>query len=307
MDSPGSSSASATSLDVNGTLGALQIGVLISYTLFGLSTNQTYLYFGRFPNDSKKMKLLVAFVWLCELGHVVCIGHSLYSMTITDYAHPERLVNGPPVSLGASTLLNAVIELCVQGFFSHRIYRLSKRLFIPCLTWTLSLLFLVGTTLGFIVGVCENTLMMTETKWTWLFYSIWGVGAVNDLIISATLVFWLYSKRDESHQRTTALLDTVITWTIETGVVTSAAILNSVCFVTMRNNNLIWIAWYVVTARLYSNSFLSSLNSRVTLRIMNESQILPLPMWNPNAVSPWMSAELPISSSSSASLTRSLR
>ncbi|CAK5261810.1 unnamed protein product [Mycena citricolor] len=54
-------------------------------------------------------------------------------------------------------------------------------------------------------------------------------------------------------------------WTMETGLLTSAAgLVNLICFVTMKEN-FIWLACYVVAARLYSNSLLASLNSRVAL------------------------------------------
>ncbi|KAJ7125219.1 hypothetical protein C8R44DRAFT_875040 [Mycena epipterygia] len=48
--------------DANVTLGALEIGVLISYTLFDLATLQAYIYFDRFSEDPRRLKCLVAFV-----------------------------------------------------------------------------------------------------------------------------------------------------------------------------------------------------------------------------------------------------
>jgi hypothetical protein len=39
--------------------GAYQIGVLVSYALFGVTTTQTYIYYSRFPDDSLKLKTLV--------------------------------------------------------------------------------------------------------------------------------------------------------------------------------------------------------------------------------------------------------
>lgn len=39
--------------------GAMLIGVLFSYVLFGVTTTQVYIYSNRFPNDSRKIKLLV--------------------------------------------------------------------------------------------------------------------------------------------------------------------------------------------------------------------------------------------------------
>ncbi|KAJ7803195.1 hypothetical protein B0H14DRAFT_1647147 [Mycena olivaceomarginata] len=257
------------------TLGALLVGVLVSYVLFGVTTTQTYLYSGRSPNDSWKMKALVTFVWFCELGHVVCIGHTLYVLVISDFGHPDRL-STVPITLGTSSLFNGIVAMCAQGFFSFRIYRLSKRIYIPLLTWSLSFLFLGGTAVVFVQGLQALPFAAFEKQWGWLLNSIWAVAAANDLIIALALVFWLAQGRDES-DRITPVVDKLIAWTIETGVLTSAAaILNLVCFVTMKNN-YIWIAWYFVTARLYSNSFLASLNSRVVLRTMNENSDLRYP------------------------------
>ncbi|KAJ7036586.1 hypothetical protein C8F04DRAFT_1233075 [Mycena alexandri] len=269
------------SFDADSTLGALLIGVLVSYMLFGVTTTQTYIYNGRFPNDSRRMKALVACVWFCELAHAICIAHMLYVLLISRYGHPESLTNIPK-SLVASILFNAIVAVCVQGFFSYRIYRLWKKLYVPLLAWTLSFLFLGATGVVFVIGLQSLPYQIFEEQWGWLLDSLWGVAAANDLIIAGTLVFWLLGRRGGSAEfgdRSVDLVDKIIAWSIETGVVTSAAaILNLACFVTMKNN-YIWIAWYVVTARLYSNSFLASLNSRATLRMMNEmSPSLPYPI-----------------------------
>ncbi|KAF7371134.1 hypothetical protein MSAN_00748700 [Mycena sanguinolenta] len=250
--------------DADSTLGALLIGVLLSYVLFGVTTTQVYLYSGRFPNDSRAMKLLVAGVWILELGHVICIGHTLYVLVVSDIGHPERITDIPE-SLGVSTLLNAVIAMCVQGFFSYRIYRLWKRLAIPLLSWALSFLFLGATAAVFVIGFQTSvTFQLFKVQWGWLLDSMWAVAAANDLIIAMALVFWLVRGREDTCQMT-AVVDKVIGWTIETGLITSAAaILNLVCFVTMKNNctvsrfsvilylpsfPVIWVSWYVVTAR----------------------------------------------------------
>ncbi|KAJ6568417.1 hypothetical protein DFH09DRAFT_434449 [Mycena vulgaris] len=259
------------SFEADSTLGALLIGVLVSYVLFGVTTTQTYIYHGRFPKDSCKMKMLVAWVWFCELAHVICIGHTLYILTISDFAHPERLIKIPR-SLGVSALFSGIVSSCVQGFFSFRIYRLSKSLYIPCVTGTLSILSFAATVVIFVIGLQTFPFTMFVVKWGWLLNTLWSVGAATDLIIAATLVCWLCRQRDNSHQITVALVDKLIAWNIETGVVTSAAaILNLACFVTMKNN-FIWIA---------------CLNSRTTLRTMSGLPVslsYPVYSWsNPSA------------------------
>ncbi|KAJ7859278.1 hypothetical protein B0H13DRAFT_2356172 [Mycena leptocephala] len=119
---------SAVFFDVNTTLGAFQIGVLLSYLLLGVTITQTYIYYSRFPDDSPKLKALVAFVLVCEIAHAICLGHTLYVDTISEYAHPERVQGAPPKSFTTAIFLSGLIGACVQAFFSFRIYGLSKTL-----------------------------------------------------------------------------------------------------------------------------------------------------------------------------------
>jgi hypothetical protein len=52
---------------------------------------------------------------LLELGHVICIGHTLYVLAVSGFGHPERFATIPQ-SLGVSTILNALVAMC--GTFS---------------------------------------------------------------------------------------------------------------------------------------------------------------------------------------------
>ncbi|KAJ7020865.1 hypothetical protein C8F04DRAFT_1403338 [Mycena alexandri] len=59
-----------SSFDPNTTLGALQIGVLISYVLFGIMTSQTYIYYRHFTDDPPRLKVLYPIPWpnLVDVG-----------------------------------------------------------------------------------------------------------------------------------------------------------------------------------------------------------------------------------------------
>ncbi|KAJ7778222.1 hypothetical protein B0H16DRAFT_1711749 [Mycena metata] len=249
------------------TLGAYELGVLASFILFGVTTTQVYIYYTRFPHDSSTVKFLVAFVWACEMAHAICIGATLYSMTVVDFGRPELLLLIPR-SLATAVIFSGIVGACVQVFFAYRIYGVSNSLYIPCLSWFLSFCRLLGSIMGCVYGFTTKTIPEYEVEWAWLLNSLWSVAAGNDLLIAGTLVYWLYRRRPEGDQRTVALIDKLVAWTMETGVVTSAAgLLTLICFVTMKSN-YIWIAFFVVVARLYSNSLLASLNSRATLRAL---------------------------------------
>ncbi|KAF8183575.1 hypothetical protein K438DRAFT_1839055 [Mycena galopus ATCC 62051] len=260
---------SGGSLNLNTTIGAFQLGVLVSYVLFGVTTTQTYLYYSRFPDDSLKLKALVAFVWVCEFVNTLCIGYTLYVWTISDYSHPERLLSATPSSLAVAVFVTGIIAAFVPGFFSFRIYRLSKKLAVPVITWIMAFLRLLGGIVLFIATLKMKSVEGYVTQWEWLLTFIWAVGSANDLTITATLVFLLHKQRDKAHKRTAVLVDKLILWTIETGLLTSiTGLVELACFVTMKDN-FIWIAFFAVVTRLYSNSLLA----RESLRAMSDAHL----------------------------------
>ncbi|KAJ7125279.1 hypothetical protein C8R44DRAFT_875096 [Mycena epipterygia] len=206
--------------DPNLTLGALEIGVLISYALFGFATLQAYIYFDRFTEDPRPLRCLVAFVWCCDLAHAICVGYALYIFTISYYGQPEGLVRAPD-SLTAGIIFSGLVSHCVQSFFSHRIYRLSNSWYIPCLCWGLSFIRLVFTIVASVEGLLMVTLADYEQQWGWLLTTVWALGAVIDLGIAGTLVYLFYKQRSSVlPKRTVAIVNKLILWAIETGTLT---------------------------------------------------------------------------------------
>jgi hypothetical protein len=75
-----------TAFNPHATIGALEIGVLLSSFLFGIVTVQTFMYFKKFPNDTWMLKLLVRTTHIvaarllttfydteCKVGVVWCV------------------------------------------------------------------------------------------------------------------------------------------------------------------------------------------------------------------------------------------
>ncbi|KAJ7735580.1 hypothetical protein B0H14DRAFT_2639173 [Mycena olivaceomarginata] len=235
---------SFTSQIAANNIGAYEIGVLVSYVLFGVTTTQTYTYYSRFTDNSRKLKGLVALVWVCELGHALCVARTLYFYTTADCMHPN-ILNQSPWALDMAFVIVALIVACVTStvlahmhqckrFFGFRIYMLSKRLYIPVVIWIAALLRLAGgiaTPLWALQGlVVRARLLMVST---------WNVGVANDLLITATLVVLLRRQRADVHKRDC----------------------NDDKFL-MMPKNWTWIAISTIEARMFANSFLASLNGR---------------------------------------------
>lgn len=90
---------------------------------------------------------------------------------------------------------------------------------------------LLGNFVIFVTLLPMTSVAGYEVQWEWLLTAVWSVSAANDLTITATLVFILYSRRTHAQQRyafgslrrrpvshylcsTVALVDKLIVWTI---------------------------------------------------------------------------------------------
>ncbi|KAJ7837791.1 hypothetical protein B0H14DRAFT_2513464 [Mycena olivaceomarginata] len=230
--------------DLAASLGALQIGVFVSHVLFGVTTTQTYIYYSRFPEDSQKIKVLVGFIWVCEFAHAICIGHATYTYTISNYGHPERIAGAFPKPLLVAAFLTAVIATLVQGFFTIRVYALSKRVYITLIISAMIFARLLGSSAIVAIGTRMTLLKSFERQWGWIVIVLWSISSAADLTITAILVAFLRNQRLRVRKRTTALVDKIITWTIETGLMTSiSSTLVLACFI------VIWLAILVIVAR----------------------------------------------------------
>ncbi|KAF8167295.1 hypothetical protein B0H34DRAFT_681285 [Crassisporium funariophilum] len=262
-------------VDLSNTIGALQIGSLFAVFLFGIVTLQAHLYYNSFREDRWTYKVLVAVVWILEVGHTAGVSYEVYNATITLYGRPQLLVRFP--GLGAITAVGGMITLCVQGFFALRLYRVLPKpySYIGVFCFLLSFLRCIGSIYLTVQAVTAPNITVYRITWKWLISTLLTVGAVIDVIIAASMLYYLNKKRENALVRATRLIDSLIAYTIRTGLLTSvSAVTLLICFQLMPAN-LIWLALYTFLAKLYSNSLLSALNSRTQIRedIKNASSV----------------------------------
>ncbi|KDR74781.1 hypothetical protein GALMADRAFT_280165 [Galerina marginata CBS 339.88] len=251
--------------DIHTTLGALLVGLLASCCLFGISTTQAYIYFSHFHKDRFYLKTLVVLVWSWELAHYVCLFYSFYFFAVVGYGNPNFLLNAP-TAFNVAIGISGVISTLVQTFFADRIRVLSEKLFIPVVCWTLSLVRLGTAFLTMSEAIKTPAVIPFAVEWKWLVVLTLAVGLAVDVTIAVSLSYYLKTKNKKLNPRTSFVVDRVTRWTIETGLLTSlTALAVLICYVTMPRN-FIWLGFYQVMARVYSNSLLASLNGRRILR-----------------------------------------
>ncbi|KAH7927984.1 hypothetical protein BV22DRAFT_233427 [Leucogyrophana mollusca] len=261
-------------IDANRSIGALEIGAAIMICLFGMATVQTYNYYRRYPNDSRWLKFLVALVWCLEVGHVTSASSVIYAITVTQYEDPRpgrqlRI----PTGLGLSVVLGGAIAPIVQTYLAHRIYVLSKKMYIPALCWVVALASFILNTLCGAAAFGGGTIVNFGNHWGSYITAVLGLGICVDGLLTISLCYYLRHDRATQFRRTVKLTDQLMKWTIETGLVTSVtAFIALILWVTV-NRNFAWLGALFFVAETFANAFLAALNSREGHRAAPETVV----------------------------------
>ncbi|KAJ6509674.1 hypothetical protein DFH09DRAFT_1374681 [Mycena vulgaris] len=252
---------------MDSTIGAIEIGTLLSGVLFGLITSQTYVYYKNYPRDSQFTKGLVGALWIVELVHTACIFDALYMYTVRGYGDPTYLIRFP-VSLDVTIILHGATVIIVQLFFTHRISKFVQKTYYLS---AVAIFILVVRFAAFIVSGIAATRMsaLLDFMQSWKSLILFDLisCAITDVMMSAILVYQLAMRRATVYTSTLAIMDKLIRWSVETCLVTTfTTIVMMICFLTMGEKNFIWVGILLVQPKIFSNALLANLNSRASLR-----------------------------------------
>ncbi|KAF8972054.1 hypothetical protein BDZ97DRAFT_1782964 [Flammula alnicola] len=251
-------------LESNENLGAVEITTFLSLILYGVSLSQGYTYFRRSASEDRlTLKLLVSVLLLLETFHSFTVAMAIYYDTVTRWKTAEA--NSYP--LATSILMETLITLLVQCFFSFRIYRLSGRLSICIICCSLALLRCIGgmaTCVEDFLDVPNEPFNATSYVFrsSWLITSTFAVGGATDVLIAIFMAYYLRKLASPWNLKsTTYFLNRLILWSLQTGMITSmTSVAVIICFQTI--SNMVWFSLYIILAKVYSNSLLVSLNAR---------------------------------------------
>lgn len=258
-------------LDPN--LGALEIGYLASGFFFGLLTVQTLIYNRKFAKtDPWAVKLLVTSIWILELGQLGCVAHAAYYMTITNSGNPLAILH-PPQTIGTSFLLATTVGPLVEAFYVSRLLRFSGKIYPALIGWILAFARFGGWVFLSYHVIAMRSLTAFVDQFGWLFAMLLGFSALSDLTISAWIAYFLARRRTKNVHNESArqLLDRVILWTLQTGVITSLSFLVTLICYLLLGEYLIWMAVSAIVTKVSSNCFLASLNARGSTRRRDQS------------------------------------
>jgi len=204
---------------------------------------------------------VVLVVWLCEILHIICICHSLYFMIVSDYGNPITFVN-PPKTFKVAISSSAIIGPVVQVFFAYRVRVVSNRLAIPIICWILSSIWGVFTLIAMGESLVLVTLQLYEIQWKWILTAAFALGAGVDFIVAVNLLYYLNAHKSNSSTRTTSIIDKFITWTVQTGLLTSLTATAMLITFLIMPTNFLWLGIFTFQDRLFSCALMASLNGR---------------------------------------------
>jgi len=202
-----------------------------------------------------------------ELCHSVASCHAIYYFTVVLAGVPELQKPANTYSVSLLAVFETLITSVVQGFFAYRIWILSGRIHISLVCWGLGFLRLLGgmavAVVGFLDVPLEPDYFHLQDTYGWVITSALNVGAVLDVLIAVSMCIYIRKMYTPYNlPRSEELIHRLVTFTIQTGLITSlTSVAVVIAFQTMKHN-FIWLALYTFLAKLYSNSLFVSLNAR---------------------------------------------
>ncbi|KAJ4468903.1 hypothetical protein J3R30DRAFT_3714407 [Lentinula aciculospora] len=249
----------ASSMDA--TFGMLFDAVVVGAVLYGAGCVQGYMYFRKYQKtDPWYLKSLVGFILVCDTLQVGILTACVYQYVILNFANEEILV------ILLNTLIIEIffsdaIALVVQMFYCWRVWRLSQGSYLVVvplvlLSWAAFMSLLVYSCLSMQLSTFAE---LTTLKNLSMSCNI--LAAASDIMISIAMVFFL-QKAKSTHKKTNSMLNRLIIFTFNTGLPVSFCALWACISINAWPTTFIYMFFFLLQGRLYTNSLLVSLNSR---------------------------------------------
>ncbi|KAJ7578232.1 hypothetical protein C8J56DRAFT_969458 [Mycena floridula] len=251
---------------LNLLIGPIMVGVIIGVFLYGIATVQSYIYFrsDACVKDKVWLKVLAACVWFLETLLTILGCSYLYYLTITHFGQYSRL-DDVSWSLSGFVVVHCTMVLIVQSFYAWRVRVISGRWLVSVIAWIGSF---CRTVLSLTIAVLmhkEGIITQFKAKYPYCIPFSFSLSLTIDMLNTCSICYYLHRSRTE-FKATNALIDHVMIWAIETGLIISICAVLMLILEVSRPDWNIWIGFLMFYTKLYSNAFFVSLNGRSMLR-----------------------------------------
>ncbi|KAI1793100.1 hypothetical protein LXA43DRAFT_1127559 [Ganoderma leucocontextum] len=249
---------------LDGTMGALLIGVIISGVFYGVSVSQVYYYYTRYQHDPLYLKLLVLAVLMTDTAHQGLISHTVYWYFVTTYGDPAALGRLSPTII-VEVFFNAFTALFVQCFFAVRVYRLSGKKVWLVIPVGLLIAAEFSIIMAYSIKAMAFKTYLDLTRLKALSVSVNAIAAAGDVCIAAILCTILQTSKT-GFQKSNLIINKLMVFSVNTGLLTSICACMSLITILALPNTSVYICFFFLMGRLYSNSLMATLNARKRLR-----------------------------------------
>ncbi|KIY61913.1 hypothetical protein CYLTODRAFT_447483 [Cylindrobasidium torrendii FP15055 ss-10] len=249
---------------IHSTLGALFVSCCVGNALYGAGCIQAWYYYQKHSRgDYLAIKLLVAFVLICDTVQQALICEAVYTYAVTLHDDPlamTKMVNTVMIEL----FFGGALAFVIQQFYCWRIWQLSRNVVVSGFVSLISLasLALIYAYTGLTVSYDSLGELIQQRTFANVLNAF---NAVTDILITVAMIYYLQSAKT-AFRGTRDMLNRLTIFTFNTGIPTSLfAILDLITLNTMPDT-FIYMSFYLVMDRLYTNSILVTLNSRSSIR-----------------------------------------
>ncbi|KIK53091.1 hypothetical protein GYMLUDRAFT_88486 [Collybiopsis luxurians FD-317 M1] len=239
--------------------GPMLLGSFVGLILYGISFTQVYLYWATYwKKDRSLVKRYVALVFLVDTGHIIVEMAYLYLSLIKHFGDTTYILKSTWL-LDSEIAFVGIIGGLVQAFYGWRLKILVG-------SWLLSGTVFLGASLNMLLGIGtaiagQRVRLFLEFRQFQVVVIIWAsIAIITDLVIMITLVMYLRRSRT-GFKSTDTHIDRIIRLTLQTGMITVIWDISHLLTYEIDPAG-IHLFFNFTLGRLYSNAFLSSLNSR---------------------------------------------
>ncbi|TFY67257.1 hypothetical protein EVG20_g3998 [Dentipellis fragilis] len=238
--------------------GPIFIGTVLNIILYGISIAQTWIYLTTYKKDRLWMKLVILLLFVADTMNSVFDIEYTYNSLVNHYNDPAAIQKANWV-FATDPAMTSIIGTIVQLFFAWRVKVLTNNNIAVAGI-------VVGSIISCLGGIATSIAIGIVPVWTefqkfkipvivWL-----TVSALVDSTITVILV-WHLRHQKKGFKGSDDLLDKIIRLTVQTGLVTSVwAIVDLGVYLGITTGT--HLIFNFPLSKLYSNSLLSTLNSR---------------------------------------------
>lgn len=239
------------------------LGYLFHWGLFGILTTQVYMYYIAFPNDSLKSKVLVYTVYALEIAQTVMSTMTAFHVFATGYGDFDAY-NDIWIVWFSVPLMSGIVAFLAEAFYAYRVRILSGSLVVSGVIFLLALFQLAGSIASAVVvkeAVLFSRLLgprfyITSAVWN-------GGSALCDVVIALCMTYYLSRRRSQGLKSTQATIKRLIVLVIETGTVTAVFAILTLILTVLPGHPSYYQVPSAILAKVYSNSMMVVLNSRM--------------------------------------------